>query len=148
MRQTSRLLGVFTFTWSGLGTTLIFFQVIYNHYVHNEIDAGRKSLSSPDPGEICVPGDKFPLHHTKNVYEIIRQITYKLTHKSVYKICHHRVHSTLQSQPAFVRTILQAVTPPLCSRFGLPGPAAIRGSVLALASPLMEGWRNGYNGIK
>ena len=29
-----------------------FFQVIYNHY---EIDAGRKSLSSPDPGEICVP---------------------------------------------------------------------------------------------
>ena len=39
-------------------------------------------------------------------------------------------------------------SPPLCSMLGLPGPAAIPGSVLALASPLIEGWRNGYNGIK
>jgi hypothetical protein len=34
--------------------------------------------------------------------------------------------------------------PPLCSMLGLPGPAAIPGSVLALASSLIEGWRNGY----
>jgi hypothetical protein len=79
---------------------------------------------------------------------------YKLTHKRVYKICHHRVHSTLQSQPAFVRTILQAVTPPMQPEARAPpmqqaraGPAAIPGSVLALASPLMERWRNGYDGI-
>ena len=57
---------------------------------------------------------KFPLHHTKNVYEITSQITHKLTDKTAYKICNHRVHSTLQSQRTFVCTILHVRTPYAC----------------------------------
>ena len=117
-----------------------FVHIFYCNFVHFFYMVGMKLVSEKT---LRGPGDKFPLHHTKNAYKL------QVTQKRVQNLQPLRtkfatiayIHSLL------LYTILQAVTTPM-QQARAAGPGRYPWERFSSSITANGGWRNGYNGIK